>query len=75
MGKFEEAFEINNEAIRRNPQKSWNYKVGGEILEKMNRQKEALKYYEMAISIDPELMDAYNNKVILFFFVFINILD
>jgi tetratricopeptide (TPR) repeat protein len=65
QGRYEEALQAYEEAIKNNPNDAgaWNNK--GVALNNLIRYDEALLAYENAIKIDPQYAEAWNNKGIV----------
>ncbi len=61
-GKYMDAINIYDKAIKINPQdaSAWNGK--GIVLDELGKYDEAIKAYDKAIEIDPQYFDAWTNR-------------
>jgi tetratricopeptide (TPR) repeat protein len=61
-GRFEEAIEHNNKAIRLKPDYVEAYNNRGFAYDKLGRYQQAFEDYNKAISLNPNFVDAYYNR-------------
>lgn len=62
-GKFEESIEAYKNAIEFNPKNpKYYYKIAG-CLKRLNKQSEAVNWYEKAIDVDENYIDAYEKLI------------
>ncbi len=62
LGKYEEAIEDYNEALRLNPQYAETYYNRGIARQMIGKHREAIGDYDEAIRVNPNYTDAYNNR-------------
>jgi tetratricopeptide (TPR) repeat protein len=61
-GRYDEAIEAYEKAIKINPEYSEAWNLKGEALSKSGNPREAIKCFDVALAIDPEYAEAWNNK-------------
>lgn len=62
MGRYEEALQAFNQALRRNPDYAEGWNCKGIILMQMDRCREAIRCFDRAIALRPSFAAAWNNK-------------
>jgi len=66
LGRFEEALQVAEEAIKINPYSSVSYKGKGEALIGLKRWNEALIAFDESLKIDPDNCGCINSKIAIY---------
>ncbi len=58
QNRYEEAYRAATQAAKRNPYRARNFFLGGKALIKLGRMKDARKWLERAVALDPDFPDS-----------------
>jgi tetratricopeptide (TPR) repeat protein len=62
LGKYSEALECFNKAIKANPQDTYPWVIKGNYLDNLKHHDEALACFNKALELNPNCVDAWNGK-------------
>ena len=65
LGKYDEAIQAFDKAIKLNPAKAETWRNKGLDLYRLNRSDEAIQAFDKAIEFNPRLADAWSTKALL----------